>query len=41
MYHDEDLSQDNGSPAFFGILLGTIEIVVGLTKLAIWAWRKR
>ena len=39
--YDEDLDRYNGGPAFFGILVGAVEIAVGLVRLAIWAWRNR
>lgn len=33
--------KDYGSGDVGGILMGTIEVIVGLFELMVWAWRNR
>jgi len=40
MYQDVH-EKDYGSFAVIGILVGIIEMIVGLARLAVWAWRNR
>lgn len=39
-YYQDVHEKDYGEPAVGGILVGIIEMIVGLFALASWAWRK-